>query len=125
MPFCSTCPGGLTRGETEDGAALDGVSPANFRAGLRRRLPARSFAEVVLLAFTADRNPGPTEAVMDAYARLDAALGFPLRGGAEFRFSGRNLLNAAYPISADSRAVLSPGRSVVGTIVWNLRDEGP
>ena len=52
--------------------------------------------------------------------RLDAALGFPITGGAELRFSGRNLLNAAYPISADSRAVLAPGRSLVGTIVWNL-----
>ena len=112
--------GGLMQGVTEDGAALDGVPPANFRAGLRRRLPARSFAEVVLLAFAADPDPGPTEAAMDAYARLDAALGFPLSGSAELRFSGRNLLNAAYPISADSRAVLAPGRSLVGTIVWNL-----
>lgn len=122
-PFLLDLSGGLTRGETEDGAALDGVSPASFRAGLRRRLPARSFAEVVLLAFTADRDPGPTEAAMDAYARLDAALGFPITGGAEFRFSGRNLLNATYPISADARAVLAPGRSVVGTIVWTLGED--
>ena len=119
-PFLIDVSAGLIRGETEDGAALDGVPPANFRAGLRRRLPARSFAEVVLLAFAADRDPGPTEASLDAYARLDAALGFPLRGGAELRLSGRNLLNAAYPISADARAVLAPGRSLVGTIVWNL-----
>lgn len=119
-PFLLDVSGGLTRGETEDGAALDGVSPASFRAGLRRRLPAQSFAEVVLLAFAADRDPGPTEAVMDAYARLDAALGFPLGRGAELRFSGRNLLNATYPISADARAVLAPGRSLIGTIVWNL-----
>ncbi len=112
--------GGLTLGETEDGAALDGVSPANFRAGLRHRLRARSFAEIVLLAFAADRDPGPTESAMDAYARLDAAVGFPIAGGAELRLSGRNLLNAAYPISADARAVLAPGRSLVGTIVWTL-----
>lgn len=119
-PFSLDLAAGLTRGETEDGAALDGVPPANFRAGLRRRLRARSFAEVVLLAFSADRDPGPTESVRDAYARLDAALGFPITRGAELRLSGRNLLNAAYPISADSRAVLAPGRSLVGTIVWNL-----
>lgn len=119
-PFLLDLAAGLTRGETEDGAALDGVPPANFRAGLRRRLRARSFAEVVLLAFAADRDPGPTESVLNAYARLDAALGFPITGGAELRFSGRNLLNAAYAISADSRAVLAPGRSLVGTIVWNL-----
>ena len=118
--------GGLTRGRTEDGAALDGVSPANFRAGLRHRLRARSFAEVVLLAFTADRDPGPTESAMDAYVRLDAAVGFPITGGAELRLSGRNLLNATYPISADARAVLAPGRSLVGTIVWTLgSDAGP
>lgn len=119
-PFLLDVAAGLIHGVTDDGAALDGVPPANFRAGLRRRLPAQSFAEVVLLAFAADRDPGPTEAAMDAYARLDAAVGFPLSGGAELRFSGRNLLNAAYPISADSRAVLAPGRSLVGTIVWNL-----
>ena len=119
-PFLLDVSAGLTHGVTDGGAALDGVPPANFRAGLRRRLPAQSFAEVVLLAFAADRDPGPTEAALDAYARLDAAFGFPLSGGAELRFSGRNLLNAAYPISADSRAVLAPGRSVVGTIVWNL-----
>ena len=119
-PFLLDLSAALTRGVADGGAALDGVPPANFRAGLRRRLPAQSFAEVVLLAFAADRDPGPTEAALDAYARLDAALGFPLSGGAELRFSGRNLLNAAYPISADSRAVLAPGRSLVGTIVWNL-----
>ncbi len=112
--------GGVTRGETPDGMALDGVPPASFRAGLRRRLRPRSFAEVVLLAFATDSDPGPTEAAMDAYARLDAALGFPLSGGAELRLSGRNLLNAAYPISADARSVLAPGRSLVGTIVWTL-----
>ena len=112
--------GGLTRGATPDGAALDGIPPANFRAGLRRRLRPRTFAEVVLLAFAADFDPGPTEAATDAYARLDAAFGFPLSGGAELRLSGRNLLNAAYPISADARAVLAPGRSLIGTIVWNL-----
>ncbi|MYF15665.1 MAG: TonB-dependent receptor [Acidobacteria bacterium] len=119
-PFLLDLSAGLTHGMTDEGAALDGVPPANFRAGLRRRLPARSFAEVVLLAFAADRDPGPTESVLDAYARLDAAFGFPITGGAELRLSGRNLLNAAYPISADSRAVLAPGRSLVGTIVWNL-----
>ena len=119
-PFVFDLAASVTRGVAEDGSVLDGVPPANFRAGLRRRLPARSFAEVVLLAFAADRDPGPTEAATDAHARLDAALGFPLAGGAELRLSGRNLLNAAYPISADARAVLAPGRSLVGTIVWTL-----
>ncbi len=119
-PFRFDLAAGLIRGTAEDGSALDGVPPANFRAGLRRRLHTRSFAEVVFLGFTADRSPGPTEAASEAYARLDAALGIPLAGGAELRLSGRNLLNAAYPISADARAVLAPGRSVVGTIVWTL-----
>ena len=110
----------LTRGAAGGGSPLDGVPPANFRAGLRRTLRARSFAEVVLFAFASDSRPGPTERPRDAYARLDAALGFGIASGAEVRLSGRNLLNAAYPISADSRAVLAPGRAVVGTIVWTL-----
>ena len=124
-PFLLDLAAGLIRGTAEDGSALDGVPPANFRAGLRRRLRARSFAEVVLLGFAADRSPGPTEARVDAHARLDAALGVPLAGGAELRLSGRNLLNAAYPISADARAVLAPGRTLVGTIVWTLGSGRP
>ena len=119
-PFLLDFAGGMIRGQTEDGAALDGVPPVNFRAGLRRRLQTWSFAEIVLLAFTANREPGPTESATDAYARLDAALGFPITGGAELRLAGRNLLNASYPISADARAVLAPGRSLVGTLVWSL-----
>ncbi len=110
----------LATGVAGNGDALDGVPPASVRAGLRRILRERAFAELVVHAFAADGEPGPTETEMDAYARVDAAVGVPLSEGAELRVSGRNLLNAAYPISADARAVLAPGRIVVGTIVWNL-----
>lgn len=110
----------LASGAAEDGGALDGVPPASVRAGVRRRLLERAFAEVVVHAFAADTEPGPTETAQAAYTRLDAAFGVPLAASAELRLSGRNLLNAAYPISADSRAVLAPGRTVVGTIVWSL-----
>ncbi len=116
--------GALARGAAEDGRWLDGVAPAHFRAGLRRRLAFSSFAEVVLLGFAAHERPGPTEAAVDAHARLDLAVGFPVAYGAELRFSGRNLLDASVPISADRRAVLAPGRSVVGTLIWTL-DSAP
>lgn len=110
----------LTRGAAEDGSPLDGIPPPSVRAALRRRLRDRAFAEVVVHAFAADADPGPTETETDAWTRLDAAVGLPVGGGAELRFSGRNLLNAAYPISADARAVLAPGRTVVGSVVWTL-----
>jgi len=37
---------------------------------------------------------------------------------AELRLSGRNLLDAAHPMSADARSVLAPGRTMVATLVW-------
>ena len=116
--------GALARGAAEDGSPLDGVAPAHFRAGVRRRLTPRSFAELVLLGYAAHERPGPTEAMVDAHARLDLAVGFPVAEGAELRLSGRNLLDAAFPISADRLAVLAPGRSVVGTLIWTL-DSAP
>ena len=119
-PFVFDFAAAMTRGTTEDGSALDGIAPGTVRVGLRRRLPGEGFAEFVFLGFAEDPDPGPTEAPTEAYARLDVALGFPLATGAELRVSGRNLLNAAYPISADARAVLAPGRTLVGTIVWTL-----
>lgn len=111
---------GVTRGVAGDGGPLADIPPANLRIGLRRRFRERGFAEVVLFGFAGDDRPGPTETATDAYARLDAAVGVPLAGGAELRLSGRNLFDQAYPISADSRAVLAPGRSVVGSLVWTL-----
>lgn len=119
-PFSLDIAAGLTRGVAGDGGPLADIPPANLRIGLRRRFRERGFAEVVLFGFAGDDRPGPTETATDAYARLDAAVGVPLAGGAELRLSGRNLFDQAYPISADSRAVLAPGRSVVGSLVWTL-----
>lgn len=111
---------GLMRGAAEDDSPLAEIPPANLRIGLRRRFGDRAFGEVVLVGFAPGDRPGPTEIETDAYARLDAAVGVPLAAGAELRVSGRNLLDRAYAISADSRAVLAPGRTVVGSIVWTL-----
>ena len=114
---------GLMRGSAEDDSPLDDVPAANLRVAVRRRFGTSSFAELVLFAFAADDRPGPTESAVSGYFRVDAAVGLPIAGGAEFRLSGRNLFDQAYPVSADSRAVLAPGRSVVGTIVWTLDDD--
>lgn len=119
-PFSLDLAAGLMRGAAEDDSPLADIPPANLRIGLRRRFGDRAFGEVVLAGFARGGRPGPTETETDAYARLDAAFGLPLAAGAELRVSGRNLLDRAYPISADSRAVLAPGRTVVGSIVWTL-----
>ena len=119
-PFSLDLAAGLMRGAAEDDSPLAEIPPANLRIGLRRRFGDRAFGEVVLVGFAKGDRPGPTEIETDAYARLDAAVGVPLAAGAELRVSGRNLLDRAYAISADSRAVLAPGRTVVGSIVWTL-----
>ncbi len=122
-PFLLEVAAGVSRGRAAQGEPLDGIAPANLRAAIRRRIGASAFVEATLHGFAGHRAPGPTEVATGAYTRFDAAVGAPLGENAEVRVSGRNLLNAAYPISADSRAVLAPGRSVVATVMLNLAAE--
>ncbi len=119
-PFLLDVAASIARGRTGEGGALDGISPATVRAAIRRRIREDVFLEAVFMGFASHRAPGPTEIETGAYARVDAAFGAPLAESAAIRVSGRNLLNAAYPISADSRAVLAPGRAVVATVLFTL-----
>ncbi len=121
-PFLLDVAAGVARGRTAAGEALDGIAPATVRAAIRRRIREEAFVEAVFHGFAAHRAPGPTEVETGAYARVDVAFGAPLLAGTAIRISGRNLLNAAYPISADQRAVLAPGRTVVVTVLLTLDD---
>ncbi len=121
-PFALDLAAGVSRGRTREGKPLDGIAPANVRAAVRRRLWPDAFLEAVVHGFAAHDAPGPTEIPTGSWTRVDAAFGAPLSASASLRVSGRNLLNAAYPISPDARAVMAPGRSVVATLLLNLGD---
>jgi outer membrane receptor protein involved in Fe transport len=64
-----------------------------------------------------DDRPGPTEQARPAYGLLDLALGLRFGERLELRLLGRNLLDEAYLVSPDRRAVLAPGRSLLMTTV--------
>ena len=104
--------GHLLRGEAlDDGAGLDGVPPPTLRARLHRDF-GRAWAWVRTAVYGRLDRPGPTEEQRPGYALVDAAAGVRL-GPAEISLLGRNLLDEAYLVSPDGRAVLAPGITCV------------
>jgi outer membrane receptor protein involved in Fe transport len=63
-------------------------------------------------AYARDERAGPTEKPIPGYALFDAGVGYRLSAALELQLYGRNLTDRAYSSSADSAAVLAPGRSV-------------
>lgn len=107
--------GHLLRGEAlDDGTGLDGVPPPTLTVRLRREF-GRAWAWVRTAAYGRLDHPGPTEEVRPGYALLDAGAGVRL-GPAEVSLLGRNLLDEAYRVSPDSRAVLAPGRAGIVSV---------
>ena len=99
----------LLEGELlDDATSLDGVPPATVTLRLRREL-GRGWAWVRLAGYGNLDDPGPTEQPRPAYALLDASLGARLGPHVELSALGRNLLDEAYLVSPDARAVLAPG----------------
>lgn len=110
--------GHLLRGEAlDDGTGLADVPPATLTARLRRDF-GRAWAWVRTAAYGRLDHPGPTEQERPAYALVDAAAGVRL-GPAELSVLGRNLLDEAYLVSPDSRAVLAPG--ITGVVSVGVR----
>jgi outer membrane receptor protein involved in Fe transport len=106
------------RGEAlDDGTGLDGVPPATLTARLRRDF-GRAWAWVRTAAYGRLARPGPTEEERPGYTLVDAAAGMRF-GPAEVSVLGRNLLNEAYLVSPDSRAVLAPG--LTGIVSLGIR----
>jgi outer membrane receptor protein involved in Fe transport len=110
--------GHVLRGEAlDDGTGLDGIPPATLTARLRRDF-GRAWAWVRTAAYGRLDRPGPTEQERPGYALLDAAAGMRF-GPAEISVLGRNLLDEAYLVSPDSRAVLAPG--LTGVVSLGVR----
>jgi outer membrane receptor protein involved in Fe transport len=109
----------LIRGEVrEDGTPLDAVPPPTATLRLRREF-GRAWAWVRGAAYGPLERTGPTEEERPGYALLDAGVGARVGSRLELRVLGRNLLDKAYRVSPDSRAVLAPG--ITGVFTAALR----
>jgi outer membrane receptor protein involved in Fe transport len=106
----------VMRGEVvADDAYMDGVPPATLTVRVRRDF-ARGWAWVRTAVYGTLDRPGPTEEARPGYGLLDAAAGLRLGTRTELSVVGRNLLDEAYLVTPDSRAVLAAGTSVLGSL---------
>ncbi len=109
--------GHLIRGHAEeDGSPLDDVPPPTLTLRLSRDF-GRGFVLARGALYAEDDRPGPTEQARPGYGLLDLTLGLRVGERLELRLLGRNLLDHAYLVSPDRRAVLAPGRSLLVTTV--------
>lgn len=96
----------------DDDQPLDDISTDTVAAQLRKEL-GRGFAQVRAAVYATDDRPGPSERTVGAHTLLDVMAGYRLHRHLDLRVVGRNLLDQAYLLSPDSRAVLAPGTSLV------------
>ncbi len=108
----------LTGEVRDDGTNVDGIPPPTFTLRLRRDF-GRAWAWVRTAGYGSLDDPGPTEQDRPGYALLDAAVGARLGSKVEVSALGRNLLDKAYLVSPDARAVLAPG--ITGILTLGLR----
>jgi outer membrane receptor protein involved in Fe transport len=108
----------LSRGSSpDDDEALDDLGADSVSLQVRRAFGARGFVQLRGAVYADDDRPGPTEVRVPGHFVLDASGGINVSKAFELRFSARNLLDRAYPISPDPRAVLAPGATLLTTFV--------
>ena len=107
----------LSRGVAlDDDAHLDDIGADGVSVQLRRAIR-RGFAQVRVAAYADDDRPGPTEIGTPGYTVVDVSGGVPIGSQLDLRALVRNLFDAAYYASPDSRFVLAPGISASLTAV--------
>jgi hemoglobin/transferrin/lactoferrin receptor protein len=99
----------------DDEGTLDDVPPTTLVLRLRRDF-GRGFGWVRGAFYGALDEPGPTEQSRPGYQLLDAGAGVRLGPKVEVTLIARNLLDEAYLVSPDARAVLSAGRSALASV---------
>jgi outer membrane receptor protein involved in Fe transport len=110
--------GQVARGLALDAnTALDDVGTDTISLQLRKQLGPKAFLQLRTAACAVDDRPGPTERRMPGYTLVDASGGYRISRQLELRFATRNLLDQAYLLSPDSRAVFAPGISGVVTML--------
>jgi len=108
----------ISRGVTVGSAQyLDDIPTRDFKIVVRRELSERGYAILRFANFGMDAKPGPTEIVVPGYTTLDMGAGWKMSEKIELRGTIRNLLDQAYLITPDRRAVFAPGISGVFTVV--------
>lgn len=109
--------GQLQRGVAlDDDQALDDISTDTVAAQLRKEL-GRAFAQARVAVYATDTRPGPSEQVVGAHTLVDAMAGYRVNANLDLRVVARNLLDQAYLLSPDTRAVLAPGTSIMVSVV--------
>jgi outer membrane receptor protein involved in Fe transport len=101
-------------------APLDSIAPATLSAVFRKHFGTRGYAQIRGARYDADDRPGPTERVVPGYALVDLGGGMRITPHLELRGQVRNLLDATYFASQDTRTVLAPGRSGAVTAVLSF-----
>ncbi len=97
----------------DDGAADANDVPAErLTVSLRRYRIGAPWWRLDLTGVARDDDPGSTERATPGHAVLDASAGWPLGSGLELRLFVANLLDRAYPASADEDAPPASGRSI-------------
>ena len=101
----------IERGETvDDDAPLDDIPPESFTLQLRKAF-GPAFVQARGAVYAGDPRPGPTERARPGYGLLDLGGGYKFGDLVELQAYVRNVLDKAYLITPDSRAVLAPGIS--------------
>jgi hemoglobin/transferrin/lactoferrin receptor protein len=109
--FAVALAGQIERGETvDDDAPLDDIPPESLNVQLRKAF-GPAFVQARGVIYAADNNPGPTERARPGYGLLDLGAGYRFAEFFELQAYVRNVLDKAYLITPDPRAVLAPGIS--------------
>ena len=105
------------RGEVvDDGTAMDNIPPLGGFVVLRGDPSPRWWWTFRGAVYAQDDRPGPTERPTPGYGTFDVGGGWRFSDALEIQLLARNLLDKAYPSSADEEAVLAPGRSLLLTL---------
>lgn len=97
----------------DDRSAPADVPPPSATLTVEHRPPGPWSAWGRLVAVARGERPGPTEIATPGYAVLGGGVSRDLRRDLTLRLALENVLDRAYPASADERAVLAPGRGAV------------
>ena len=115
--------GHAARGRTrEDGNPLDDVPAPSLTLIVGKTLGARSHLWLQGRTFARDSRAGPTETPTPGFGTLDLSWSWLLNSRTQLRFLLRNLTDKDYPASPDRWSVPAPGRSLLLSLMYNLRD---
>jgi outer membrane receptor protein involved in Fe transport len=104
----------------DDDEPLDDIPVENLTLQVRKNLGIDNYIQVRAALYGRDEEPGPTERVTPGYGILDLGAGLRLSSHFQLRVMIRNLLDTAYPVSSDRRAVLAPGINGIVTLIGDF-----